>query len=216
MPHCVIPCQQRHRGAAPDPGGGNTSPPPAPPCFSWQPRRAAGFDGRQGEPLRKGRKGGATLRPEVSASSFRTAIFVQACALRQPASVRPMFPQGGNIDVPERISRFLKKSVAQLSGKHLFFEGRPSRLSGSASAATENRFSTLDESSAATNILFSASPKTCLRSQRSGNENEKTVPAHMRGRNSLPAQKTFRAPAQSARHALHRKRLRRSGMEIEN
>lgn len=212
MPHCVIPCQQRHRGAAPDPGGENNFPPPVSPC-NFAARRAltAGresiFEKAGKAERRKGRK------------SRQAPFGLQSLCRQAPcARLRLSDRCSRKAETSTCLKGFpdLKKSVAQLSGKRLFFEGRPSRLSGAASPATENRFSTLDEPSAATNILSAAPPKACLRCQRSGNENEKTVPARMRGRNSLPAQKTFRAPAQSARHALHRKRLRRSGMEIEN
>ena len=100
--------RERHRGAAPDPGGGNNS--PRPPCFALRRCRAAGFGGRPCAWFQKRRgKGGVFARPEVSADAFRAAA--PACG------GRPTFPRSGNVGVVGRDFRMRESCADVFQGK---------------------------------------------------------------------------------------------------
>ena len=97
--------RERHRGAAPDPGGGNNS--PRPPCFALRRCRAAGFGGRPCAWFQKRRgKGGVFSRPEVAADAFRAA--------HPPAAADRRFRCAETSVLSEEISRLSRESVADV------------------------------------------------------------------------------------------------------
>ena len=92
--------------------------PPAPPRFALRLRRAAdAVQKTKSRSSRRQEKSRVTPWPQVPAGAFRTAISVQACALRPPAVADRCPRFAGTSVLLEGISRFLRESLVQGSGK---------------------------------------------------------------------------------------------------